>query len=95
MEYFVYIIYSEENDAYYIGQTHDLKQRIILHNTGHFKQSSTKFAKDWILHYKLKCNSRTQALRIEKHIKNNRNRNYYRNLTKYPEIGDKLLIKYS
>ncbi|MCU4177915.1 GIY-YIG nuclease family protein, partial [Marinilabiliaceae bacterium N1Y90] len=81
-------------DKYYIGQTQDLHQRIELHNSGCFKNSSTKFTNDWQLFFKLQCQSRSQALKIEKHIKNNRSRKYYLNLTKHPEISLKLLEKY-
>ncbi|MCU4154635.1 GIY-YIG nuclease family protein [Carboxylicivirga sp. A043] len=94
MKYFVYIIYSPQTDSYYIGQTQNIEQRIQLHNSGHFKNCSTKFANDWEIFFLLECNSRKQALAIEKHIKKNRNRNYYNNLVKYPEISHKLLLKY-
>jgi len=38
--FYVYIIYSEKLDAFYIGQTLDLNQRLAEHNTGFFKTHS-------------------------------------------------------
>ncbi|MFB6320240.1 GIY-YIG nuclease family protein [Saccharicrinis sp. FJH54] len=33
MLYYVYILYSEESDSFYIGQTQDIPHRIHEHNT--------------------------------------------------------------
>ena len=40
MEYFVYILYSEKTDRYYVGQTQNLDERLVRHNTG--RNKSTK-----------------------------------------------------
>jgi putative endonuclease len=92
--FFVYIVYSKSIDAFYIGQTKDLEQRIIIHNKGTFKGSSTKIANDWALYFSILCETRQQALLIEKHIKRMRNRTFYANLKNYPEISLRLLAKY-
>jgi putative endonuclease len=34
MAYFVYILRSEKDSSYYIGQTRDLERRLIRHNRG-------------------------------------------------------------
>ncbi len=39
--------------------------------------------------------SYTQALKIEKHIKNIKSKKYIHDCAKYPEISQKLLKKYS
>ncbi|MGB1283632.1 MAG: GIY-YIG nuclease family protein, partial [Polaribacter sp.] len=47
MKYFVYILFSEHLNRFYIGFTSDISARIIRHN-----QKSNGFtgrAKDWIL----------------------------------------------
>ena len=90
----VYIIYSERIDKYYIGQTTDLCQRLSWHNSHEFKGSFTIQASDWRLFFKLECSSSEQALKIEQHIKRNRNRKYYLNLSRYPDVSEKLLEKY-
>jgi putative endonuclease len=91
---FVYIIYSPSTDRFYIGSTQDLQKRLAIHNTGGYKGSSTHFANDWELFHTIKCESRSQALQIEMHIKRMRNRKYYENIKTYPEISHKLLEKY-
>jgi putative endonuclease len=45
MTYFVYIIYSENFDRFYIGQTNDFNQRIIRHNAGY--ENATKPYLPW------------------------------------------------
>uniref|UniRef100_UPI00374DA6BB GIY-YIG nuclease family protein n=1 Tax=Aestuariivivens insulae TaxID=1621988 RepID=UPI00374DA6BB len=34
VKYFVYILYSENHDTYYKGQTSDLTKRLERHNSG-------------------------------------------------------------
>ena len=93
--FFVYILYSISTDRFYIGQTENLEERLIQHNTVYFKNSYTHSVKDWVVFHKIECVSREQAVRIELHIKKAKKRNYLLDLKSYPEIGDKLLIKYS
>ena len=47
--YYVYMLYSKQYDQFYLGFTHDLKQRYQAHLDGMNK--STCKAKDWILAY--------------------------------------------
>ena len=82
-------------NRYYIGQTMDLSKRLEEHNSHHFKKASTKIAEDWEIFHFISCTSRSQAILIEKHIKRARKRKYLEDLKKYPEIGEKLLERYS
>ena len=74
MTYSVYILYSDSLDQYYIGQTKDLSIRIEQHRMG--RSSSTKRASDWIVVYKEEFETRADAMRREKFIKNKKSRNY-------------------
>ena len=94
MAHFVYIIYSETANRFYIGETCEVVERINQHNTGFYGSAFSKQASDWELFWSLECQSRNQALRIEKHIKEMRNRKFYENLYRYPEIAQKLLIRF-
>jgi len=49
---------------------------------------------DWKLFWSVECKSRTQALKIEKHIKKMRTRTFYQNLIKYQEMTEKLLQRF-
>ncbi|MCC1485227.1 GIY-YIG nuclease family protein [Winogradskyella immobilis] len=93
--YCVYIIYSKTIDSFYIGETIDIESRIKQHNESFYETGYTKQTKDWILYYKIECNSRTQARKIETHIKKMKSKRYIQNLKKYPEIIEKLKNKYN
>ena len=77
-----------------MGETEDLETRIIEHNEGVYTDAFTKRASDWELFYSLTCNNRTQARKIESHIKNMKSRKYYKSLSTYPDLALKLLEKY-
>ncbi|WP_317206104.1 GIY-YIG nuclease family protein [Zunongwangia profunda] len=94
MMHFVYIIYSQKVDQYYIGETEDIENRLLKHNTGFFKNSFTAKTNDWELFFSISCYNRTQAQKIEKHIKKMKSRKYIQNLKKHPNISKKLLLKY-
>ncbi|MCL6258080.1 GIY-YIG nuclease family protein [Aquiflexum sp. TKW24L] len=90
----VYILYSKVIDQYYIGYTENLETRLDQHNQHIFQGAFTKKAEDWEVFHIIECQSIVQALKIEKHIKNNRSRKYLVDLAKYPQISQKLLEKY-
>jgi putative endonuclease len=90
MKFTVYILYSTSIEKYYVGQTQDIEERLILHNSGIFKGSSTKAGIPWDIFYIIACNSRPQALKIEEHIKRMKSVKYFQSLNAYPEISEKL-----
>ncbi|MBN2172587.1 MAG: GIY-YIG nuclease family protein [Bacteroidales bacterium] len=92
--FFVYIIFSENINKFYIGQTMDVAERFREHNSGKFTGAFTLRANDWKLFLTIQCISRSQAIRIENHIKNMKSKTYIENLKKYPIIIQNLLIKY-
>ena len=93
--YCVYIIYSKSIDSYYIGETINIEDRIKQHNESFYETGYTKQSKDWILYYRIDCLSRSQARKIEAHIKSMKSKTYIQNLKKYPEICKKLKNKYN
>jgi putative endonuclease len=42
----VYIIYSSKFNKYYVGECEDFAIRLVQHNSGFFKSSSTTFANE-------------------------------------------------
>jgi putative endonuclease len=68
MSYWVYIIFSEKFDRFYIGQTNDLDGRIERHNSGYVE--STKSFRPWGLKLALSKNSRSESMVLEKKLKN-------------------------
>tara|TARA_B100001175_G_C19136802_1_gene461630 strand:+ start:363 stop:611 length:249 start_codon:yes stop_codon:yes gene_type:complete len=71
MSYYVYMLKSLGVRAVtYVGYTKDLKQRVLLHNTG----KGAKFTKGrrWKLIYKEIFKSKNKAISREYYIKKNR-----------------------
>ncbi|AUP81170.1 GIY-YIG nuclease family protein [Flavivirga eckloniae] len=63
----VYILYSQKRSRYYIGQTSDIKKRLVKHNNG--LVPSTKGGSPWQLIKYLEVADRSEALKLEKKIK--------------------------
>jgi putative endonuclease len=93
---YVYILYSQRINRYYIGST-SLKpaDRLQQHNSHFYKNKFTAKGIPWTLAFFIQCNSRKQAEAIESHIKRMKSRDYLRNLMKYSEMQEKLLNRFS
>jgi len=70
----VYVIYSENYDKIYIGQTIDLENRIMEHNDG-LSNYTKKYIPWKVIHTEV-FNSRSTALKREKQLKSSRGRSY-------------------
>ncbi len=70
----VYILYSKKADRYYIGQTSELENRLRRHNRG--GSSYTKSGTPWKLVYREKFETRSEAMKREKKLKNAKNLEY-------------------
>ena len=91
----VYIIYSKKLDKFYVGFTEiEIEERLERHNSLYYLDKYTSKGIPWTLYFYLKCETKSQALKIEKHIKSMKSRKYYESLTKYSEISNRLLLKY-
>jgi len=74
MIFFVYIIYSEKIDQYYIGHSADLDDRFSRHlNSG---SKATKKANDWKIACKEKFDTKSLACKREMEIKRKKSRKY-------------------
>jgi putative endonuclease len=63
MKYFLYILYSPKFVKTYVGQSDNLSERLIKHNTG--KVKSTKPYMPWTLIYSESFSSRAEAMKSE------------------------------
>ena len=77
-KWFVYILYSENIDRYYVGSTDDLEWRLERHNMGWGK--FTKGGIPWKLVYREVYQSKTEALKREREIKRKKSRKYIERL---------------
>ena len=67
MAFFVYILFSESLNRYYVGSTSNLIERLRKHNSNH--KGFTGKASDWKVVYKELYNTHSKALSREKQIK--------------------------
>ena len=92
---FVFMFCPHTTAAVSVNESDDPDVRLKIHNSHGFKGSSTAIASDWELFMILSCRSRSVARRIEKHIKSMKSTTYIRNLKKYPEMVEKLVVRYN
>ena len=83
MPHFVYIIYSETRERYYIGSCADLEIRLKRHNAG--ATTSTKNGRPWKMVYNETFSSKTEALKREINIKKMKSRIYIEELIRKSE----------
>ena len=74
MSYYVYILYSQSLDQYYVGHSANIGDRIYRHRNSGSK--STKKAADWEIKYTEAFESRSEAMQRELTIKNKKSRKY-------------------
>jgi len=75
MKYVVYILESQLDGTFYIGYTSDLEIRLSQHNSGKTKYTSRKIP--WKVVYTEEFNIKSEALKRERFLKNQRNRDFY------------------
>lgn len=90
----VYILFSQKLNRFYTGSCKDLSYRIEQHLNKEFTDSFTTRTDDWKLFLFCDDLKYEQARAIEMHIKQMKSKSYIQNLKKYPEIIEKLKLKY-
>jgi len=70
----LYILWSESAQRYYVGQTTDVEQRLAAHNSGRSRWS--KRGVPWQLVFKKECADRSGARRLESFIKRQKSRRF-------------------
>jgi putative endonuclease len=90
-----YIIHSKHLNRFYIGAVQDdLEARILKHNDHIYgKHRFTAKASDWKLFQFIECDSYTQSICIERYIKSMKSSIFIENLSKHPEIINRLKLK--
>jgi len=82
MAHFLYILYSESKDRFYIGQTDNMDSRLKYHNSGFVK--STKSGRPWKIVLIKSFPDRSRAMKEESRLKRAKNRSY---LQRYISAG--------
>jgi putative endonuclease len=79
--FFVYILYSEVHLRFYIGQTNNIDDRLLRHNSG--KEKSTAPYKPWELLCSIIKETRSEAMILEKKLKNLNSEDLRKFIVKY------------
>jgi len=74
MAHYLYILYSESKNRFYIGQTDNLELRLRYHNAGYVK--STKPGRPWKIILTKSFPDRSSAMKEESRLKRAKNRLY-------------------
>ena len=78
MPHYVYILQSQKDNKYYIGETADVAARLLFHNAG--KQRSTSSRIPFVIVITEQFATRQEALHREKQIKGWKGGNAFRKL---------------
>ena len=79
-KYFTYVLISQKNSRFYIGQTNNIEKRLQQHNFG--KVNSTKPYIPYKLVYLEKFLTKNEAVRREKELKATNGRRFLRKILK-------------
>ena len=74
--HYVYILHSERIEKFYIGETFNVEERLERHNAGYYEDKWSVIGRPWQVFLKIECESKSQALALEKHIKRMKSRAY-------------------
>jgi len=78
MSYYVYILFSDSINKYYIGYSNDPWLRLTYHNTNE-KDKYTGKGKPWRLCAVFLAKNKTAAISIERYIKKKNQKIYWKN----------------
>ena len=80
MMYYLYILYSESSDRYYVGYSSEPFRRLIEHNTSPLS-TYTSNHRPWTLKAIYNCGQiKSRAIQIEKFIKKQKSRRFIKRL---------------
>ncbi len=89
-----YILYSKNLDRYYTGSCNDFQVRWQEHKSKKYSNSFTSKTDDWIVFLVIDQLGYAQSRRIEAYIKKMKSKVYIQNLLIYPEIIEKLKVRF-
>jgi len=89
--FYLYILYSQNADKYYIGHTDNVQRRLEEHNTAD-KNSFTSRYRPWMLKQSFNVSdSRGEARRVENYLKRLKSRKTIEHLIEFPDEFDNVL----
>lgn len=89
----LYILYSPSSAKFYIGETHNINERILKHNQHSYTNSFTKIANDWELVLLFNCQNKEEAVFLENFIKRMKSKIFIKKVIANPSILEDVLSK--
>ena len=81
--FYVYILYCDSIDRYYVGHSNDVSRRLEEHNNPRRTNKYTAKSEGWKLVLTIEAGeSRSEAVRIERYIKKQKSRKFIEHLIK-------------
>ncbi|NBL64596.1 GIY-YIG nuclease family protein [Flavobacterium sp. NST-5] len=93
MPHYFYILFSEKANKYYIGETHNVEERVKKHNEHFYKNSYSKISNDWKLTLTFECVNRNEAIFLENFFKRMKSKKFIEKVIQNPLIIPDLLTK--
>ena len=93
MSHFLYVLFSKSKSKYYVGETHNINERLLGHNYHTYTNSFTKIANDWEMILTFECLNKTDALYLERFIKRMKSKVFIEKIIQNPEILTDILSK--
>ena len=91
--FFVYILFSEKLNRYYVGTTDDVDGRVKEHNDKIYQDSYTAKGIPWVLKESFSCVGSKQAYDLERFIKRMKSRVFIEKIIQDPGIVKDILNK--
>ncbi len=71
--HYIYILYSESSNIYYVGESTNPWKRLIQHNAGLPGKFTSRYS-NWVIRAVFLVENRTEALKLERFIKKQKSR---------------------
>jgi putative endonuclease len=88
--FYIYILYSESHDKYYVGYTDNIERRLSEHNTNPRNTFTHKYRPWEVAALFQVSESRAEAMKIEKFIKQQKSRKFIFKLIETDHFDGKL-----
>jgi len=89
----LYVLLSKSKTKYYVGETHNITERLQRHNNHTYNNSFTKIANDWEVTLTFECVNKTDAMYLEAFIKRMKSKVFIEKIIQNPQILTDILYK--
>jgi putative endonuclease len=91
--HYLYIIYSDSSQKFYIGETNNMEDRVSKHQNHFYSNSFTKIADDWRIVLTFNCIDKEEAIYLENFIKRMKSKTFNNKIINDPSILKDILSK--